>query len=136
MAALRDMETLQPWAEMQGLLEVVAGAEAAVPRNGKHGENGKLDSGKPDNGKHENGKEGDRARKKDVGLVTPRSFIRVGRRGVRASRRRRDCRFPGTRPVVVPRNDISPEALDGAFEDETRRTRYFARSSRLSALRD
>ena len=40
-AALRDMETLQP-AEMQGLLEVVAGAEAAVPRNGKHGENGKT----------------------------------------------------------------------------------------------
>ena len=34
-AALRDMETLKP-AEMQGLLEVVAGAEAAVPRNGRH----------------------------------------------------------------------------------------------------
>jgi hypothetical protein len=47
------METLQP-AEMQGLLEVVAGAEVAVPRNGKH-----------ENGKHENGKEGDRGRKKE-----------------------------------------------------------------------
>jgi nanoRNase/pAp phosphatase (c-di-AMP/oligoRNAs hydrolase) len=53
-AALRDLETLQP-AEMQGLLEVVAGAEAAVPRNGKHVENGK----------HENGKESDRARKRE-----------------------------------------------------------------------
>ena len=39
-AALRDLQSLQP-AEMQGLLEVVAGAEAAVPRNGKPGENGK-----------------------------------------------------------------------------------------------
>jgi hypothetical protein len=39
-AALRDLETLKP-AEMEGLLEVVAGAEAAVPRNGKHVENGK-----------------------------------------------------------------------------------------------
>ena len=39
-AALRDLETLQP-AEMEGLLEVVAGAEGAVPRNGKHAENGK-----------------------------------------------------------------------------------------------
>jgi nanoRNase/pAp phosphatase (c-di-AMP/oligoRNAs hydrolase) len=56
-AALRDMETLKP-AEMQGLLEVVAGAEIAVPRNGKLGENGKRD-----NGKHENGKDGDRAKK-------------------------------------------------------------------------
>ena len=58
-AALRDMETLQP-AEMQGLLEVVAGAEAAVPRNGKHGENAKRE-----NGKHENGKESDRGRKRE-----------------------------------------------------------------------
>ena len=41
-AALRDMETLKP-AEMEGLLEVVAGAEAAVPRNGKHVEYGKHD---------------------------------------------------------------------------------------------
>jgi hypothetical protein len=45
-AALRDLESLQP-AEMQGLLEVVAGAEASVPRNcvpvagGKRAENGR-----------------------------------------------------------------------------------------------
>jgi hypothetical protein len=53
-AALRDMETLKP-AEMEGLLEVVAGAEGVVPRNGKHVENAK----------HDNGKESDRGRKRD-----------------------------------------------------------------------
>jgi hypothetical protein len=53
------METLKP-AEMEGLLEVVAGAEGAVPRNGKHVGNGKHDSGK-----HDNGKEGDRGRKRE-----------------------------------------------------------------------
>jgi nanoRNase/pAp phosphatase (c-di-AMP/oligoRNAs hydrolase) len=36
-AALRDLETLQP-DEMRGLLDVVAGAEVAVPRNGKERE--------------------------------------------------------------------------------------------------
>jgi hypothetical protein len=58
------METLKP-EEMQGLLEVVAGAEAAVPRNGKRGENGTHDNGKHDNGKHDNGKENDRGKKRD-----------------------------------------------------------------------
>jgi hypothetical protein len=36
-AALRDLETLQP-AEMQGLLHVVAGSPAPVPRNGRQGD--------------------------------------------------------------------------------------------------
>ncbi len=53
-AALWSMEALKP-AEMEGLLEVVAGAEAPVPRNGKHVENGK----------HDNGKETDRGRKRE-----------------------------------------------------------------------
>jgi len=39
-ASLRDFETAEP-AEMQGLLDVVAGVEVDVPRNGKHPENGK-----------------------------------------------------------------------------------------------
>jgi hypothetical protein len=52
-AALRDLETLQP-AEMEGLLDVVAGAEARAPRsNARHAENGRpAGNGKPaDNGR-------------------------------------------------------------------------------------
>ena len=40
-AALRDLESLQP-DEMRGLLDVVAGAEAAVSRDGKRRENGRA----------------------------------------------------------------------------------------------
>ena len=63
-AALRDLETLKP-AEMEGLLEVVAGAEGVVPRNGNHVESGKHGNGKHANGKPENGKESDRGRKRE-----------------------------------------------------------------------
>jgi hypothetical protein len=61
-AALRDLETLQP-GEMQGLLEVVAGGETA-PRNGRHAENGKH----PENGKHaESGNRSDNGKHNDNG---------------------------------------------------------------------
>jgi hypothetical protein len=62
-AALRDLETLEP-DEMQGLLAVVGAAQPAVLRdggqaagNGRHAENGKQNGRHAENGKHsENGR--------------------------------------------------------------------------------
>jgi nanoRNase/pAp phosphatase (c-di-AMP/oligoRNAs hydrolase) len=66
-AALRGLESLQP-AEMEGLLDVVAGGEGQVSRNSRHGENGKpLETPKPpETAKaQEHGKETARAGKKE-----------------------------------------------------------------------
>jgi len=71
-AALRDLQSLQP-AEMQGLLDVVAGAASAPPRNGRNVEGGrhhdgaKSESAKHENGRHENGRsqENGRPRRRD-----------------------------------------------------------------------